>query len=84
MRIVEYPKSEVETEQEKENFYPAKWWQAIDADGKLLAETSSRSDFKSLGLIGQEGVTFRRLYEKKEVKWVEESPFPESENDEDE
>lgn len=75
MRIPEYPKSEVEFEQEKESFYPARWWQATDKSG-LLAETSSRSDFEQLGLLDQEGVTFRRLYEKKEMRWVEEHPFP--------
>lgn len=81
MRIVDYPKSDVEIEQEKEGFKPARWWQARDKDGSLLAETSSRSDFKNLDLLGEEaqkdGVNFHRLYEKVERKWVEEHPFPE-------
>lgn len=82
MRIVEYKKSEIEIEQAKESFYPAKWWQARDAEGKLLAETSVRSDFEQLNLTGEQaqkdGVTFYRLYEKKEMKWVKEHPFPET------
>lgn len=82
MRIVEYPKSEVEIEQEKDGFYPAKWWQARDAEGELLAETSVRSDFKNLDLLGiqaqKDGVTFHRLYEKTQRKWVSEHPFPDT------
>jgi len=76
MRIVEYPKSDVEIEQEKLGFAPSKWWQATDSEGKLLAETSSRSDFEHLGLLEKEGVIFRRLYEKTKRRWVEEHPFP--------
>jgi hypothetical protein len=79
MRIPEYPKSEVETEQAKNGYYPTKWWQAFDDKGRLLAETSSRSDFKNLNLVGQDGVTFNRLYEKKKQKWVDEHPFPQQE-----
>lgn len=77
MRIIEYPKSEVEIEQGRNGFEATKWWQARDKDG-LLAETSTRSDFEQLNLIGQEGVTFHRLYEKREAKWVQEHPFPET------
>jgi len=78
MRIVEYPKSDVEFQQEKEGFAPSKWWQAIDAEGNLLMETSVRSDFNSEhhGVLDEKGVTFRRLYEKTERRWVEEHPFP--------
>jgi hypothetical protein len=80
MRVIEYPKSDVEIEQEKEGFKPSKWWQAIDAEGRLLMETSVRSDFKSEyhGVMEDKGVTFRRLYERLETKWVDEHPFPET------
>lgn len=80
MRIPEYPTSEVEFKQQKEKFYPTKWWQAVDAKIGLLAETSDRSEFEDLNLLDQEGVTFRRLYEKKEMRWVDEHPFPEAED----
>jgi hypothetical protein len=75
MRIPEYKRSEVEIEQGRNGFEATKWWQARDKDG-LVAETSTRDDFEQLNLIGQEGVTFHRLYEKREAKWVQEHPFP--------
>lgn len=80
MRIPNYKRSEAELVQAKEGFEPGKWWAAFDSEGRLLAETSSRSDFKELGLDTQEGVTFHRLYERKETKWVEDNPFTEEEN----
>lgn len=76
MRIPEYKQYEVEVEQEKLGFYATKWWQAKDTEDNLLAETSVRTDFEDLDLVGQESVTFYRLYEKKEMLWVEERPFP--------
>lgn len=76
MRVPEYNKSDIEFEQEKNKFYPSKWWQAYDDDIGLLAETSDRNDFKDLNLLILEGVKFRRMYEKRELKWVEEHPFP--------
>lgn len=81
MRIPFYKPTKAELEQKKEGFEAAKWWQALDAEGNLLAETSVRSDFKNLGLIGKEGVTFRRLYERTERKWVvEDTPTYEEED----
>jgi hypothetical protein len=53
---------------------PTKWWRAIDADGKVLAETSDPEDFETLELIGKRGVTFQRLYERRLDEWVEEKP----------
>jgi hypothetical protein len=78
-----YTPTEAERVQKEEGFEAGKWWQAIDADGKLLAETSSRSDFKHLGLDKLEGVTYRRLYERTERKWVEDNPFTTNTNSED-
>lgn len=78
MRIPEYPKSEVEIQQEAEGYTPAKWWQAIDSDGKLLAETSTREDFENLGLLADPTITFQRLYETVQRRWVEEHPFPDT------
>lgn len=75
MRVIEYAKSEVELEQEREGYIPTKWWQAVGHNG-LLAETSCRGDFKDLNLIDKPEVGFRRLYEKKDFRWVDEHPFP--------
>lgn len=75
MRVPEYKKSAVEFEQEKLGFHATKWWQATDDRG-LLAETSNPKDFLDLNLLNQEGVIFRRMYEKKELHWIEEHPFP--------
>jgi hypothetical protein len=63
----------------KDGYESTKWWQALDADGQLLAETSTRSDFKNLNLLGQEGVTIQHLYRKVVTTntWVEEPPFDE-------
>lgn len=81
MRIPSYKPTKAELEQKEEGFEAGKWWQALDAEGNLLAETSVRSDFKNLDLIGQEGVTFRRLYERVERKWVvEDTPTYEEED----
>lgn len=52
-----------------DGFYPTGWWRAIDANGKILAETSSAKDFDTLGITGREDVTIQRLYEKTENEW---------------
>lgn len=76
MRIPEEkPPTPEAVKQAEENFLPSKWWQAVDADGKMLMETSSIGDFKTYEVDKQEGVTFRHLYEKKTYRWVEENPF---------
>jgi hypothetical protein len=84
MRVVEYPNSKVEIAQAEEGFEPAKWWQLIDKDGTLLAETGVRSDFAPGGMLDEDlakdGVTIRRLYERVERRWVEEEPFPKEED----
>ena len=67
----------VELEQAAKQFYPTRWWQAIEyVDGKphLLAETSDPEDFKNLNIIGQPNVKIFRLFEKREQNWVEEVP----------
>jgi hypothetical protein len=86
MRLRNYKKSEAELAMKEEGFEPGRWWQAVDSEGKLLAETSNPDEFKGLGLLDEEGVTFRRLYARTENVWVDESPireeipFPEEEN----
>lgn len=77
MRIPEYPQSEVEIEQEKEGFGYTRWWRAVDAEGKLLMETSNRNDFETYGVLDQDGASIQRLYEKVERRWVDERPLPE-------
>ena len=52
---------------------PGRWFQAIDEDGNLLAETSNPRDFgpDSLDLIGKPGVTFYRQYRAELTDWRE-------------
>lgn len=78
MRIPEYAKSEVEIKQEEEGYSATKLWQALDQHGKLLAETSTRSDFNDLGLLSDPTVVYQRLYETVARRWVPEHPFPDT------
>jgi hypothetical protein len=86
MRIRNYKKSEEELAMAEEGFEPGRWWQAVNSEGEILAETSDPDDFKDFGFLNKEGVTFRRLYARTERTWVTESPireeipFPEDEN----
>lgn len=60
-----------------DKFEASKWWRAVNADGVTLAETSTPSDFKNLGLIEvleSDGGHFQRLYVKTENSWVKAEP----------
>lgn len=60
-----------------DKFEASKWWRAVNADGITLAETSTPSDFKNLGLMDvleSDGGHFERLYVKTENSWVKAEP----------
>lgn len=51
-------------------FRPGRWWQAIDREGVMLAETSNPSEFAYLGLADREDVRFFQMYTRQEEEWV--------------
>lgn len=55
-------------------FEPGSSWQAVDKEGNLFAQTSNPKDFKFLGLLERDDVTFFRRYHRMESEWVKERP----------
>lgn len=63
------PKDEVAWAIER-GFTPGRWWQAIDMDGVLQAETSDPSEFEGLGLTGRDDIAFYHQFIRTDVEWV--------------
>jgi len=68
-----FPETVKAEDLKKKGFHAEYCWQAVDARGHIVASTSTPADVTQWQTQDLTGITIRRMYLKKEVKWVSEA-----------